>query len=65
MYGSDMGSLEVVYDNRSVFYDFGNKGKQWNQVQDTLPASQSSASPVFNTLILNSLAVFMQTYGDV
>jgi hypothetical protein len=47
MYGADMGSLRVVYDNTSVFYESGNEGNQWNQAEVTLTTSQSSSSTVF------------------
>ncbi|XP_055997984.1 MAM and LDL-receptor class A domain-containing protein 1-like [Ostrea edulis] len=46
MYGNHIGSLEVVYNNATVFNEFGNKGNQWNQAQITIPASQSSASTI-------------------
>ncbi|XP_055996867.1 MAM and LDL-receptor class A domain-containing protein 1-like isoform X2 [Ostrea edulis] len=46
MYGRNIGSLEVVYNGTTVFYEFDNKGNQWNQAEVTLLASQSSASPI-------------------
>ncbi|XP_048730018.1 blastula protease 10-like [Ostrea edulis] len=46
MYGSNIGSLDVIFDNATYFYEYDNKGNQWKQAKIDLAAPESSASSV-------------------
>lgn len=47
MYGSNIGSLDVIFDNATYFYEYDNKGNQWKQAKIDLAAPESSASSVW------------------
>ncbi|XP_061183018.1 MAM and LDL-receptor class A domain-containing protein 1-like [Saccostrea echinata] len=46
MYGSNMGDLEVVYDNMTVFAEIGDKGDNWQQTKVTLPPPIASGANI-------------------
>lgn len=39
MFGRHMGSLEVLLQNTTVFYEFGDKGNKWNKAELNLNSS--------------------------
>ncbi|XP_061182910.1 MAM and LDL-receptor class A domain-containing protein 1-like [Saccostrea echinata] len=47
MYGNKMGYLEVIYDNMTVFAEFGDKGDNWHQAKATLYPTTSGPNIQF------------------
>ncbi|XP_052711416.1 MAM and LDL-receptor class A domain-containing protein 1-like isoform X1 [Crassostrea angulata] len=46
MFGKRMGSLEVLFRNTTVFYEFGQKGDKWNKVDLNLNGLSGTAVPM-------------------
>ena len=42
MYGVNVGSLEVIYENVTLFHEAGNKRDQWRKASITLSNTDST-----------------------